>query len=43
LSQFVGEDESVLLYPNQLKVVDNGMLSAVVKLTLKAGILDVPF
>jgi ABC-type Fe3+/spermidine/putrescine transport system ATPase subunit len=34
LSQLVpvdGEDESVLLYPNQLKVVDNGMLSAVVK------------
>jgi ABC-type Fe3+/spermidine/putrescine transport system ATPase subunit len=34
LSQLVpvdGEDEKVLLYPNQLKVVDNGMLNAVVK------------
>jgi ABC-type Fe3+/spermidine/putrescine transport system ATPase subunit len=34
LSQLVpvdGEDENVLLYPNQLKVVDNGMLNAVVK------------
>lgn len=34
LSQLVpvdGADETVLLYPNQLKVVDNGMLNAVVK------------
>ncbi|WP_300569856.1 ABC transporter ATP-binding protein [Flavobacterium sp.] len=26
-----GEDESVLLYPNQLKVVDNGLLKVIVK------------
>lgn len=40
LSQLVpvdGEDEMVLLYPHQLKVVDNGMLLAVVKQSFFKG------
>jgi ABC-type sulfate/molybdate transport systems ATPase subunit len=31
LTSVDGEDESILLYPHQLKVVDNGMLKATVK------------
>ncbi|CAM3059980.1 ABC transporter ATP-binding protein [Flavobacterium frigoris] len=40
LSQLVpvdGEDEMVLLYPHQLKVVDNGMLTAIVKQSFFKG------
>ena len=40
LSQLIavdGEDETILLYPHQLKVVDNGVLKAVVKQSFFKG------